>query len=75
MSTSLTETLCFNYKQGHWVHVKYDDQCHLGVTKNVNYTENLVNVRCLKLEPKIDAVWYIETNNILGHAQHEPVMG
>ena len=56
---------------------KYD-QCHLGVVQNVNYTENLVNVRChsgswCKLEPDVDTVWYIESN-ILGHAEHEPVM-
>ena len=81
MFTSLTETPVFNYRQGHWVHVKYNDQCHLVVVQNVNCTENLVNIRCLKHhsdswwkpEPEIDAVWYIESD-ILGHAEHEPVM-
>ena len=76
----------FNYKQGWWVHAKYDDQCHLGVVRNVNYTENLLNVRCLnvrsikrqmdswwKFEPEIDTVWCIESD-ILGHAEHEPLM-
>ena len=55
----------FNYKQGQPAYVKYDDQCHLGVVRNVNFTENLVNVSCLKphsdgwwkLEPDIDAAW------------------
>ena len=77
----LSQKLLFNYKQGQWVHVKYDYQCHLGVEQNVNYTDNLVSVRLLKpcsdiwwqLEPQIDAVWYIESD-ILGHAKHEPVM-
>ena len=65
MSTSLTETPAFNYKQGQWAHVKNNDQCHLGVVRHVDYIENLVKVRCLKphsdswwkLEPEIDAVW------------------
>ena len=77
MSTSLTETLVFNYLQVQWVYGKYDDHCHL----RVNYTEHLVNVRCLKplsdiwwkFEPEIDAAWYIESS-ILGHSEHEPVM-
>ena len=71
----------FNYKQGRWVHVKYDDQCHLGVVRNVNYTKNLLNVRCLKphgdswwkFEPEIDTVWCIESD-ILGHAKHESLV-
>ena len=77
----LWETPAFNYKQGEWVHVKYDDQRHLGGVLNVNHTTNLVNVRCLKphsnswwkLEPEIDTVWYIESD-ILAHAEHQPVM-
>ena len=81
MSISLVETPWFNYKQGQCVYVKYDDQCHLGVVQNLNYIEYLVNVRCLKphsdswwrLQPEINAVWFIESN-ILGHAEHEPVM-
>ena len=47
MSTSLVESPVFNNKQGQWVYVKNDDQCHLGVVQNVNYTEYLVKVRCL----------------------------
>ena len=48
MSTSLIETPMFNYKQGQWICVKYYNYCHLDVVQNVNYTEYLVNVRCLK---------------------------
>ena len=81
MSTSLTETPVFNYLQGQWVYGKYDGHCHLRVAQNVNYTEHLANVRCLKphsdiwwkLEPEIDAASYIESS-ILGHSEHEPVM-
>ena len=78
---TLMETPVFNYKQGQWVYVKYNNQCHLGVVQSVNYTEYLVNVRCLKphsnswwrLKPDIDVVWFIESN-ILEHAEHEPVI-
>ena len=48
MSTSLVETPRFNYKQGQWVYVKYDDQCHLGVVQNLIYIEYFVNNRFLK---------------------------
>ena len=48
MSTSLTETPVFNYLQGQWVYGKYDGHCHLRVAQNVNYTEHLANVRCLR---------------------------
>ena len=71
----------FNCNQGQWVYVKYDNQCRLGVVQNVNYTEYLVNVMCLKphsdswwrLYQETDAVWFIQSN-ILEHAEHEPVM-
>ena len=80
-STFLTESPVLNYKEGRWLHVKYDDQCHLGVVRNVKHTENLLNVRCLKphsdswwkLEPEIDTVWYIESD-IFGRAEHEPFL-
>ena len=36
MSISLTETPLFNYKQGQWVHFKYDYQCYLGVVLTIN---------------------------------------
>ena len=80
-SPSLMEIPVFNYKQGKWVHFKDDNQHHLGVVLNVNYTKNLVNVTCLKrqsnswwkLEPEIDVIWYMESD-ILAHAEHKSVM-
>ena len=60
MSSSLVETPRFNYNEGQWVYVKYDDQCHFGVVQNLNYiltnlNKYLVNVRCLK--PHSDSWW------------------
>ena len=71
----------FNYKQGEWVNVRYDGQCHIGIILNVNSSEKLVNVRCLKehnnnwwkLKPEIDAVWYTDSD-VLGHSEYKPVM-
>ena len=59
MFTSLKENLACNYEQGHWVHVKYDDQCDLGEVQNFNYTKNLVKIRCPK--PRFGIRWKIES--------------
>ena len=37
LKRKITETPVFNYKQGQWVPVKHDDQCHLRLVRNVNY--------------------------------------
>ena len=71
----------FDYHQGEWVKVLYENELHIGLILDVNTSDKLIRVKCLvpsqgkhwKLESERNSVWYSESD-VLGRPDNDPAM-